>query len=276
MQTVIALWQRNLKEFLRAKGRLFFSIVFPFFFIYVFSSIFQNDYIENPISFMLAGIAIATVFDFALRISSSTISDMASGFMKEVLVSPVSRLSVAGGQFLSSATIATVQGLIILLVGAIIGFRVTTPMTIIYMVAAMVFIGFVFAGFGLFIATNTKNMQTFQIVSVAITMPMTFLSGAYIPISSLPPLLQYVSLANPMTYAVALFRVISLEQTHLPQARMLELDFAFQVGDFVITPWISALLLLAFGALFLFLSTMVFARKDFSKMSRNIADLVDW
>jgi 5-methyltetrahydrofolate--homocysteine methyltransferase len=59
---------------------------------------------------MLAGIVIATVFQFSLSISSTTISDMASGFMKEVLVSPVSRLSIAGGQFLSGAVIGTIKG----------------------------------------------------------------------------------------------------------------------------------------------------------------------
>jgi len=99
MQIIIALCIRNLKDFVRNKPRLIFSLVFPFFFIYIFSSIFQNAHMENPISVMLAGIAIATVFDITLRISSSTIDDMASGFMKEVLVSPVSRLSIAGGSF---------------------------------------------------------------------------------------------------------------------------------------------------------------------------------
>jgi len=278
MNTVLALCMRNLKEFVRNRTRLIFSIVFPFFFIYIFSGIFRNEYIENPISYMLAGIAIATVFDFSLRISSTTIDDMASGFMKEVLVSPVSRLSVAGGQFLSSAVIATLQGLLIIIVGFVIGFRITTPLTLLYMLIAMIFVGFVFAGFGLFLATKTKSTQTFQVVSVAITMPMTFLSGAYIPLiyPTVPQLLIYIGYFNPLTYAVALFRTISLERLDAPQAQMIAERLAFEIGGFVVTPWISALFLLGFGVLFLFLSTLSFARTDFSKVSRGAGENIDW
>lgn len=276
MKTVFALWQRNIKAFVRDRTRLIFSVVFPFFFIYVFSSIFKNEFIENPITYMLAGVIIATVFDFSLRISSSTIDDMASGFMKEVLVSPVARIAVAAGQFLSSATISTIQGFIILIVGFFIGFRVTSPLTILYIVLVMIFVGLVFSGFGLFLAANTKNTQTFQVVSMAITMPMTFISGAYIPFSLLPQALVYIGYLNPMTYAVALFRAIALEKIALPQAALIKEELAFQVGGFVITPLISTLILLAFGLLFLFLSTLSFMNTDFSKINRNKNDSIEW
>jgi ABC-2 type transport system permease protein len=276
MQTVFALCVRNLKNFVRNRMGLAFSIAFPFFFIWIFSELFSFFVAENPISFMLAGIAIATVFDVALRISSSTIDDMSSGFMKEVLVSPVSRLSVAGGQFMSSAVIATLQGLIILLGGIFLGFRITSAITALYIILTMVAVGFVFAGFGLFIASNTKNTQTFQVVSMAITMPMTFLSGAYIPLSVVPATLQYISWFNPLTYAVALFRTISLERLDAPQEVLLQDGLAIQIGDFVVMPWLSAVILLVFGALFLLLSTITFSRTDFSKMSRNAGDYVEW
>ena len=276
MQTVSALCIRNLKNFIRNKTGLIFSIAFPFFFIWVFSELFSFMVAENPISFMLAGIAIATVFDVALRISSSTIDDMSSGFMKEVLVSPVSRLSVAGGQFASSAVIATIQGLIILGGGIFLGFRITSAMTAVYIILAMIVVGFVFAGFGLFIASNTKNTQTFQVVSMAITMPMTFLSGAYIPLSIVPSTLQYISWFNPLTYAVSLFRIISLERLDASAEQLVFEGLAVEIGEFVVMPWLSAVILIGFGALFLILSTLTFARTDFSKMSRNAGDYIDW
>ena len=281
MQTVLALCMRNLKDFVRNKPRLIFSLVFPFFFIYVFGAIFENFAADMPIdiapfAYMLAGIAIATVFDVTLRISSSTIDDMSSGFMKEVLVSPVSRFSIAGGQFLSGAVIGMLNGLFILLGGLFLGFRIEGPMTVLYMIAAMIFVGLVFSGFGLFIATNTKSTQTFQVVSMALTMPMTFLSGAYIPVMSLPSALQVIARFNPLTYAVMLFRGISLEVMDLPAEMLLQADIAIQIGDFVVTPMIAALFLLGFGVLFLFLSTVTFARTDFSKMSRSAGDAVDW
>ena len=276
MKIIWALCLRNLKDFVRNKTRLVFSIVFPFFFIWIFSSIFQSEALEDPITLMLAGIAIATVFDVTLRISSSTITDMASGFMKEVLVSPIRRVYVAFGQFLSGAIIGTLHGVIILIGGFFLGYRITQAITILYILLAMIFIGFVFAGFGLFLATKAKNAQTFQVISMAITMPMTFLSGAYIPLSGVPNALQFIARFNPLTYAVALFRTTSLELLDAPAETLLAMELTIDFFGFHITPLLSAVVLFGFGVLFLLLSTLSFSRTDFSKMSRNAGDYVDW
>ena len=276
MQTMGALCVRNMKAFVRDRTSLIFSLVFPFFFIYVFSAIFSNQFIENPITYMLAGIVIATVFDFSLRISASTIDDMVSGFMKEVLVSPVSRMSIAAGQFLSSAAISTAQGVIILMIGFFIGLRISSPLTIIMAILAMAFVGLVFAGFGLFIASKTRSIRAFQVVLMAITMPMTFISGAYIPLSLLPKALVTISYFNPMTYAVALFRTIVLEKTGLPHGQLINEELAFQIGGVIITPFLSLFILFIFGFAFLILSTLSFMRTDFSKMNRNKNDAIEW
>ena len=276
MNTIYALWLRNIKAFIRDRTLVIASIVFPFFFVYVFGAIFSNEHIENPLTYMLAGVIVATVFDCSIRISSSTINDMASGFMKEVLVSPVSRISVVAGQFLSAATVASIQGITIFVIGFFIGFRVTSVFTVVAGLAAMVFMGIVFSGLGLFLATKTRTIQAFQIVSMAITMPMTFTSGAYVPVDILPMPLVIMSYVNPMTYAVSLFRIIALEQTGLPQDELIELSLAFQVGNFAITPFISLLILLLFGLVFIALSSVSFINTDFSKMNRNKADAIDW
>ena len=162
MRIIAALCGRNLKNFVRNRTGLALSIIIPFFFIWIFSEVFSFMAVGSPVGFVLAGITIVTVFDTSLRISSSTIDDMAGGFMKEVLVSPVSRLSVAVGQFLSSAIIASVQGMILLAGGLFLGFRITEAITVVYIILALVTIALVFAGFGLFIASNAKNAQTKQ------------------------------------------------------------------------------------------------------------------
>jgi ABC-2 type transport system permease protein len=224
---------------------------------------------------MLAGIIAATVFDSSFRVSSSTIDDMTSGFMKEVLVSPISRFNIAVGQFLSSTTVAMVQGVIIFCAGFIIGYRITSPVTIILVILTMVFMGLVLAGFGLMIATVSKNTQTFQAISIAITMPMTFLSGAYIPLFMLPDALKYVAYFNPMTYAVALFRTITLELLDASVPELIGEGIAFEIGNITIGPMESFIILLVFGAVFISLSTLAFARVDFSKMNRNKDDYLD-
>ena len=269
MYIIGALWFRNLKIFARNKVQLIFTIIMPFFFLYVFSAIFKNDKIENPINYMLAGIVITTVFQTALSIATSTIEDIVSGFMKEVLVSPVRRIQIAVGQLLSAATIATLQGIIILIIGYFIGLKFKSIGTPFAVIAVMIAVGLVFSGLGLFLAALVKNSQTFQIVQTAITMPLTFLCGAYIPLSLLPKALQFVAYFNPMTYTTAFFRTIILEKTALTTPQLIAEQLAFKIGNFTITPPISMVIVLIFGAIFLLLATFVFSRVDFSKINRS-------
>ena len=273
MAVIQALCIRNLRAFWRNKPALIFNMILPFFFIFVFSSIFQG-----AIAMMLAGIIIATSFDSGLRVSSSTIDDMTSGFMKEVLVSPVSRFTIAVGQFVSSAIIGSVQGLLIYVIGIIIfpDIRPDSPLTVVLVILSMAFVGLIFAGFGLLMASKSKNMQTFQALSMAITMPMTFISGAYIPLFSLPLALQWVGRFNPMTYAVHFFRDVAIVSGDDVMAYTLAREQeVLQFWGVTITPLVSVLILIVFGAVFLFLSTMTFTRIDFSKMNRNVADAVE-
>ena len=269
MNIIVALWFRNIKIFARNRVQLIFTIIMPFFFLYVFSAIFKNDNIKNPVNYMLAGIVITTVFQTSLTIATSTIEDIVSGFMKEVLVSPVKRIQIAAGQLLSAATIATLQGIIILFIGYFIGLKFNSWITPFAVIGVMIVVGLVFSGLGLFLAALVKNSQTFQIVVTAITMPLTFLCGAYIPLSLLPKVLQYVAYLNPMTYTTAFFRTIILEKTSLTTDQLIAEQLAFKIGGFVITPFISMVIVLIFGLVFLLLSTSVFSRVDFSRINRS-------
>ncbi|MBU3161465.1 ABC transporter permease [Clostridium frigoris] len=269
MDIIVALWIRNIKIFARNRVQLVFTIIMPFFFLYVFSSIFKNDNIQNPVNYMLAGVVITTVFQTSLTIATSTIEDIVSGFMKEVLVSPVKRIQIATGQLLSAATIATMQGIIILFIGYFIGLKFTSWVTPFAVIVVMIVVGLVFSGLGLFLAALVKNSQTFQIVVTAITLPMTFLCGAYIPLSMLPKTMQYIAYVNPMTYTTAFFRTIILEKTSLTTNQLVAEQLAFKIGNFVITPIISMVIVLIFGLIFLLLSTFVFSRVDFSKINRS-------
>lgn len=272
MNTVIALWIRGLKAFVRNKTGLIFSLIFPFFFVYVFGAIFKNDYIDNPISYMLSGVIITTVFESSLNLASSTVDDMVSGFMKEVLVSPAKRLAVAVGQLLSAATVSTLQGILILFIGLFIGIKFTTWITPVLILFAMICVGMVFSGVGLFLATKVRSGQTFQIIKTAVTMPLTFLSGAYIPLAMLPSLLKYIAYVNPMTYATAFFRMIVLEKTSLTNAELVKEGLAIDINGFIVTPVLSLIIILLIGMVFIILSTNSFVKTDFSRLNRSSND----
>ena len=272
MNTVFALWKRGLKAFIRNKTGLIFSLVFPFFFVYVFGAIFKNDLIENPISYMLSGVIITTVFESSLNLASSTVDDMVSGFMKEVLVSPAKRITVALGQLLSAATVSTIQGTMILILGLFIGIKFTSWITPLWVLLAMISVGIVFSGVGLYLATIVRSGQTFQIVKTAVTMPLTFISGAYIPLSMLPNSLKYIAYLNPMTYATAFFRMVVLEKTNLPPAELVKQGLAIEIHGFIVTPIMSFTIIMAIGFIFLILSTNSFVKTDFSRVNRSSSD----
>jgi len=269
MRIIYALWHRNLKLFVRNRVQLVFTLLMPFFFLYIFSAVFKNEAIDNPVNYMLAGIVITDVFQTSLSIATGTIEDIVSGFMKEVLVSPVKRMQIAAGQLLSAATISTLQGVLVLVIGCFIGLRFTSAVTVLATLAIMVLVGIVFSGLGLFLAALIKNSQTFQIVQTAVTMPLTFLCGAYVPLSIMPTALQYVAYLNPMTYTTALFRTVLLEKTALTTHQLVAEQLAFQIGSFTITPWTSLIITLLFGVIFLLLAARVFNKVDFSRINRS-------
>lgn len=272
MSTVFALWKRGLKAFVRNRVSLVFSLIFPFFFVYVFGAIFKNEFIDNPVAYMLSGVIITTVFESSLNLASSTVDDMVSGFMKEVLVSPVHRIHVAMGQILSASTVSTLQGVLIVILGLFIGIEFTSILTPIFVLLAMICVGIVFSGVGLYLATVVRNGQTFQIVKTAIAMPLTFISGAYIPLSLLPDTLKIIAYINPMTYATAFFRMIVLEKTGLSAEQLVNEGLAIEINGFIITPFFSVMIILGIGLIFLTLATRSFVKTDFSRLNRSKND----
>ncbi|QQK74852.1 ABC transporter permease [Salicibibacter cibarius] len=268
MRVIAALWLRNVKLFARNRTQLILILIMPFFYLYLLSTIFQSASISNPVHYVLAGIVIIVVFQTSLNIATSTIEDIVSGYMKEVLVSPVKRIQIAVGQILSSTTIATFQGIMILCVGYVIGMTYTSIITPVAVIGFMIFVGLVFSAFGLFLATSIKNAQTFQVMSATMTIPITFLCGVYVPLNLLPNGLQVIALFNPMTYAAAFFRTLSLEKMSLSADELIAEQLAFKMGDLVIMPHISLFIIFSFGILFLFLSTLAFSQIDFSTLNR--------
>src|SRR5690625_4487379 len=269
MRTITALMCRNVKIFMRNRLQLILLLIMPYFYLYLISTIFKSVSINDSMNYVLAGIVIIVVFQTSLNIATSTIEDLSSGYMKEVLVSPVKRVEIAIGQILSSTMIATCQGVLILIIGYFLGMKYTSLITPLAIIASMILIGIVFSSFGLFLAASVKNAQTFQIISVAVTTPITFLCGVYVQLSLLPNGLQFLSLFNPMTYATAFFRALSLEKLSVSADELVAQELAFKISNYVITPQMSVLIVALFGLLFIILSTIVFSKVNFSRVNRS-------
>jgi ABC-2 type transport system permease protein len=270
MRAIQAILIRNLTGLYRDKIRLVFTLGMTFFFLFIFSFTMKGaaGAIAQPMNYLLTGIIIMTVFQTALNNSMGILDDIASGFMKEILVAPIARWQISIGQVLSSMCIAVLQGLIILVVGLFIGLKLDVLHTL-GMVGTMVLVGFTFSSMGLFIASLAKNSGTFQILVSVIVMPLTLLSGALIPTTVMPVFLRPLFFFNPLTYTASVFRFIALHMEHLTVADLLKQGVAFQLGGLVITPQIALLIIVAMSTLFFGLCVRQFNRADFSRVKAS-------
>ncbi len=135
----------------------------------------------------------------------SIIWDRQFGFLKEMLVAPISRTSIAIGKAIGGASRSTIQGLIILVFSPLIGINLTLT-KFIMVVPLMFFIAFTISGIGIIIAARMESFEGFNLIINFIIMPMFLLSGAIFPISNLPSWLSVVVNINPLSYGVDIMR----------------------------------------------------------------------
>jgi len=127
--------------------------------------------------------------------------DRQFGFLKETLVAPVSRLEIMIGRTLGGATVAILQGVIVLIITLFLGFQPNLSMIPLALLF-MFLIAFFFTALGTAIASILKDMQGFQLIMNFLIMPIFFLSGALFPINDLPNFLKAIIVINPLAYGV--------------------------------------------------------------------------
>jgi ABC-2 type transport system permease protein len=267
MRGIKAILKRNLTNFMRNKPQLAFSIFMPVFFLFIFSFVMKSTTtgVAQPLNYLISGIIIMTVFQAALSNSTSIIEDISMGFMKEIIVSPVARWQISIGQVLSATIISVFQGLLVIIMALFMGLKIDI-IQFIEMFAVMAAVGITFSSMGLYVATLAKNSTTFQVMIMAFTMPLTFLSGAYIPTTAMPKLLRPFVYINPLTYTTAIFRYITLEMQNFTTDALITAGVAFDINGFIIKPYFGLLIILAMGLVFFTLCVIQFNKADFSNV----------
>ena len=128
--------------------------------------------------------------------------DRQFGFLKETLVAPVPRLQIMAGRTFGGATVAIIQGLLVVIICLIAGFRPAHASTLPQAVLFMTLISVVFAALGTAIGSTLQNMQGFQLIMNFLVMPIFFLSGALFPLNDLPKGLVIATTLDPLTYGI--------------------------------------------------------------------------
>jgi len=210
---IFTLWKREMLRFVRERTRLVSSVVTPILWLVIFGTGLGMSLGRatgyNYQQFIFPGIIAQTLLFTAMFMGISVIWDKQFGFMKEILVAPVSRLSIFIGKMLGVGTSAIVQAIIVLALGFLIGIPLTIPM-IAEALPMMVLIAIGLVCIGLIIASILNSLENFGAIVTFVNMPMFFLSGSLFPVATLPSWLKWVFYINPLTYDVDALRAITM------------------------------------------------------------------
>jgi ABC-2 type transport system permease protein len=206
MSAIYILWLRELKRWARSRVQIIVSLGQPALYLlalgFGFGPVFAKAGAGNYLQFMAPGVVGMTVLFSSIFSGIAMLWDRQFGFLKETLVAPVPRIYIMIGRTLGGATVAMIQGALILVICVIAGFR---PQHWIAIPAAYVFvamIAIVFAALGTGIGSAIQDMQGFQLVMNFMVMPIFFLSGALYPLSNQSKALTYITHADPLAYGV--------------------------------------------------------------------------
>src|SRR6266480_4904063 len=197
LRAIKIVWRRELIRFKADRMRIITALVQPLLFLFVLGSGLQQlssastDGV-NLKTFIYPGILCIAVVFTAMFSAASIVWDREFGFMREMMVAPVRRSSIVIGKCLGGATVASSQGVIMILLAPLVGVPYA-PLLILGIFSLQLLLAFTITAFGVMVAARIKQMQSFFGVMQMIVMPMFFISGALFPAAGLPRWLEILN-----------------------------------------------------------------------------------
>jgi ABC-2 type transport system permease protein len=244
---IYTLWLREVKRYTREKTRLISSFFQPVIWLVIFGSGMRFSTGVAGIEyqqFIFPGIIGQTLLFTSMFMGISVIWDREFGFMKEILVAPISRTSVFVGKMLGGSTDAVAQGSLVFLFGFLVGVRFDLE-AFLLSIPLMIIITFGLVSIGLVLASVMESLESFGVIQTFVNLPIFFLSGALFPLEHVPKWLQWFSIIDPLTYGVDALRTTILKESWTPLFPI-ELDL---------------LVILAFDGLMIIIGTLVFNQR---------------
>ena len=207
LRAVRIVWYRELIRFRSDRLRAVTSLVQPVLFLFVLGtglSSLAGHGLPPGISFktfVYPGVLAMSVLFTAIFSAASIVWDREFGFLREMLVAPVSRSAIVIGKCLGGATVATFQGIIILALAGAAGVPYN-PILFLTVIGELLLLSFTLTAFGVMMAARIKQIQAFMALTQMLVMPLFFLSGALYPLNGLPTWLTVLTRIDPLTYIV--------------------------------------------------------------------------
>lgn len=265
LRTVGMVWERELIRFVRTRTRILSSFIQPVLFLFVLgygmSTLVGTTAGFTFKKFVFPGIVAMSVVMTAIFSAISIVWDREFGFLREMLVAPVNRASLVVGKTLGGASIATVQGTIMLALAPLIGVRLT-PVLVFEVIGLELLMAIGMTTFGVFVASRIQRIEGFQVVMQLLLFPMLFLSGAIYPLKGLPAWLAVITRVNPLTYAVDPLRRVVFAAQHMPPAAAARFSTGVSIFGYSLPISVEVGIVCAFAALFLGLAIAGFGRPE--------------
>jgi ABC-2 type transport system permease protein len=265
LRAISIVWRRELIRFRTDRLRAVTALVQPILFLFILgtglSSLAGRGMPGNVDfkTFIYPGVLAMSVLFTAIFSAGSIVWDREFGFLREILVAPVSRASIVIGKCLGGATIATFQGIIFL---ALAGFAHVpyNPVLLLTLVGELLLLSFTLTAFGVMMAARITQFQAFMALTQMLVMPLFFLSGALYPLNGLPSWLTILTRIDPLTYVVGPMRHAVFSHLNLPMGAQQLLAPGLNWAGWPVPVWLSLGIVAVMG-----LAMMAIAIEQFRK-----------
>jgi ABC-2 type transport system permease protein len=244
LQDTYTMWLRELLRYKRNWRYLAFQFLFPIIIItllgFGFGGIINLGKGLTYIDFISSGFLVFMIANGGLGGGFNLIEERNNGFLREVIVAPISRSSIILGKIAGRFTLGTLQVIfLVLLLSTMANLSLQKfPLTIL----ALVLMTVLFVCLGVFIAAYFQEAEVYRTIQGLVVFPLMFISGIFFPIDKLPAWLGWIAYLNPVSYAVDLFRYSVL-------------------GTNTISLWVDVTLLTVLSTLMFFASVYLFDKK---------------
>ena len=265
-RAVKTVWRRDLIRFAGNRAQVMTWLIQPLLFLFVLGSGLQSLSAASTggvdlKTFMFPGVLCVAVLFTAMVSAASLVWDRELGFLREMMVAPVSRTSIVVGKCLGGATIAASQGVIVLALAGLVDVPYD-PLLLLGAFGLLVLLAFTVSAFGVLVAVTIKQAQTFTWVMQMAVFPMFFLSGALYPVAGLPAWLEVLNRINPLTYAVDPMRHLVFSHLDLSETARRTLDPGVTWWGWHLPPAFEAGMVLLLGLVMLGVAIWRFSRTE--------------
>ncbi|MER6203288.1 ABC transporter permease [Streptomyces sp. NPDC001586] len=258
LRAVCVVWHRDMLRLLAEPVRVATALLQPLLFLFALGgglgSLTRSAYGVPYQTFVYAGALAMPVVFASIGAASSIVWDREFGFLREMLVAPVSRTAVVTGKCLGGMTTGLFQGTIVLALAGTVGVPYDLPLML-ELFAYMALLAFTFSCFAVLVAARMRSVQSFMALTQMVVQPLFFLSGALFPLSRLPAWLSVATRFDPLTYAVDPIRRAVLGAVGATAAAP-----GVTWGRYLVPVWLELLLVLVSGTCMLWAASRTFRR----------------